>query len=115
MSMGEVVEYSKKFAGVFEPALLAELQTKSILMNVSSGESLLKIGKPVMGVPLMLSGTVKVSRMNDEGQELLLYYITAGKTCPMALTCFMTSQLSSVNGLAEEDSSLLVVPAQVVD
>ena len=33
----------------------------------------------------------------------------------MSLTCFMTSQLSSVNGLAEEDCTLLVVPAGVID
>jgi len=104
-----------KFAKIFDSALLTELESKSILMNVSGGESLLRVGKPVMGVPLMLSGTIKVSRMNDEGQELLIYYIKEGETCPMSLTCFMTSQLSSVNGAAEEDSSLLVVPANVVE
>jgi len=112
--MSEVSAYAKSFSSVFEPALFAELESKSILMNVSGGEPLLRIGKPVMGVPLMLSGTVKVSRVNDEGQELLLYYISKGETCPMSLTCFMTSQLSSVNGAAEEDSALLVVPANVV-
>jgi CRP/FNR family transcriptional regulator len=107
--------FKSQYNQVFEPALLEELESRSILMNVSGGEGLLRIGKPVMGVPLMLSGTVKVSRVNDDGQEMLIYYIKEGETCPMSLTCFMTSQLSSVNGMAEEDSSLLVVPANLVD
>jgi CRP/FNR family transcriptional regulator len=113
--MEKSTRFKDEFSKVFEAPLLDELESKSILMNVSSGDSLLKIGKPVMGVPLMLSGTLKVSRMTDEGQELLLYYIKGGETCPMSLTCFMTSQLSSVNGSAEDDSSILVVPANVVD
>jgi CRP/FNR family transcriptional regulator len=104
-----------RFSKLFDSALMAELEAKSILMNVSEGETLLKVGKPVLGVPLVLSGTFKVTRTNDEGQELLIYYVRPGQTCPMALTCFMTSQLSSINGSAEEESSMLVVPANVVE
>jgi CRP/FNR family transcriptional regulator len=107
--------FKNVFAHKFEPSLLTELESKSILMKVSRGEMLLQIGKPVTGVPLMLHGTIKVSRANEEGQELLLYYITAGETCPMSLTCFMTSQLSSVTAITEEDSSFWVVPGRVVD
>lgn len=109
------VDIRDSFAHMFEPALLEEISAKSILMHVSSGDSLLKIGKPVMGVPLMLQGTIKVSRENDEGQELLLYYVQDGETCPMSLTCFMTSQLSSINASAEDDSSFWVVPGPVVN
>lgn len=108
-------EFKRKFSGIFDSALLGELESKSLLMTVSSGETLLRVGKPVIGVPLMLDGTMKVSRENEEGQELLLYYILPGETCPMSLTCFMTSQLSSVNACAEEDATFLVVPRNVVD
>src|SRR4051812_22510145 len=113
--MATQTTFQSVFSNVFEPELLAELESKSILMNVSSGETLMKIGKPVTGVPLMISGAIKVSRMNDDGQEILLYYITAGETCPMSLTCFMTSQLSSVSGMTEDDSSFYVVPGKVVE
>ena len=113
--MEQIKDFKNSFSHLFEPALLEELASRSILMNVSSGDTLLKIGKPVMGVPLMLRGTIKISRENEEGKELLLYYVKDGKTCPMSLTCFMTSQLSSVNALAEEDSTFWVVPGNVVD
>jgi CRP/FNR family transcriptional regulator, anaerobic regulatory protein len=113
--MQESPEFKNSFSHLFEPALLEELSSKSILMNVAGGNTLLRIGKPVTGVPLMLRGTLKVSRENSDGQELLLYYIKDGQTCPMSLTCFMTSQLSSINASAEEDSTFWVVPGNVVN
>lgn len=112
---GTPTEAINSFSAVFEAALLEELATRSMMMTVPAGATVLRTGKPITGVPLMLSGTLKVSRVSEEGQELLLYYLKAGSTCPMSLTCFMTSQLSSVSAMAEEDSSFWAVPANVVD
>ena len=111
----DTLEYFNVFTSVFEPDLLAELETKSMLMKVSGGETIMRIGSPVKAVPLLASGIVKVSRVNEEGQELLLYYVRSGETCPMSFTCWMTSQVSSIEGVAEEDSVLLVIPGRVVD
>ncbi len=111
----ETPEYSSVFSSVFEPELLAELEAKSMLMKVSGGETIIRIGSPVRAVPLVISGIVKVSRVNDEGQEILLYYVRSGETCAMSFTCWMTTQVSSIEGVAEEDSVLLAVPGMVVD
>jgi CRP/FNR family transcriptional regulator len=108
-------EYYSIFAHVFEPGLLAELEAKSMLMKVSGGETIMRIGSPVRAVPLVISGIVKVSRVNEEGQEILLYYVRKGETCAMSFTCWMTSKVSSIEGVAEEDSVLLAVPGKVVD
>jgi len=111
----ETPEYFNIFSTIFEPDLLAELEAKSMLMKVSGGETIIRIGSPVRAVPLVISGIVKVSRVNDEGQEILLYYVRSGETCAMSFTCWMTSQLSSIEGVAEEDSVILAVPGKVVD
>lgn len=111
----ETPEYYSIFSPMFEPALLAELEAKSMLMKVSGGETIMKIGSPVRAVPLVISGIVKVSRVNEEGQEILLYYVRSGETCAMSFTCWMTSQVSSIEGVAEEDSVLLAIPGKVVD
>jgi CRP/FNR family transcriptional regulator len=111
----ETFEYIGIFSSVFEPELLAELEIKCMVMKVSGGETIMSIGSPVRAVPLVISGIVKVSRVNEEGQELLLYYVKRGETCPMSFTCWMTSQVSSIEGVAEEDSVLLAVPGKVVD
>jgi CRP/FNR family transcriptional regulator len=111
----ETPEYISRFSSIFEPDLLAELEAKSMLMKVSDGETIMRIGSPVRAVPLVISGIIKVSRINDEGQEILLYYVKGGETCAMSFTCWMTSQVSSVEGVAEEDSVLLAVPGKIVD
>src|SRR5580658_1603799 len=111
----EASEYIHKFSSVFESALLAELEAKSMLMRVNGGETMLSIGQTIRAVPLVISGTFKVSRINDEGQELLLYYVKEGESCAMTFTCCMMSQSSVIQGAAEEDSVLLCVPVNFMD
>jgi CRP/FNR family transcriptional regulator len=76
---------------------------------------MLNIGQTIRAVPLVISGTVKVSRVNDEGQELLLYYVKEGESCAMSFTCCMMAHTSVIKGSAEEDSVLLCVPVNVMD
>src|SRR5271170_7574311 len=113
--ISETSQYVSKFSQVFEPALLSELEAKAMLMQVSAGETMLNIGQTIRAVPLVISGTFKVSRVNDEGQELLLYYVKEGESCAMTFTCCMMSQASVIKGSAEEDSVLLCVPINVMD
>lgn len=72
--MSEIKSAIAKFYSVFEPALLAELEEKSMPMSVKGGETMLNPGQTIRAVPLVMSGTFKVSRIDDEGHELLLYY-----------------------------------------
>jgi CRP/FNR family transcriptional regulator, anaerobic regulatory protein len=106
---------ASKFSTVFEPDLLAELEKNSMLMQVNGGEVMLNPGQTIRAVPLVLSGIFKVSRVNDEGQEMLLYYVKAGESCAMTFTCCMMAHASVIKGSAEEDSTLLCVPVTVMD
>ena len=115
MILSEESGYIGKFSSQFEPALLVEMKAKTMLRNVNGGETLLQIGQPVRAVPLVLSGAIKVSRVNEEGQELLLYYVKEGESCPMTFTCWMTKQNSTIKGSTDEDTAFLAVPVNVVD
>src|SRR5580704_14237763 len=100
--LADVTEHVKKFSQVFEPALLADIEKNAMLMEVKSGDTMLNIGQTIRAVPLVVSGSFKVSRINDEGQELLLYYVREGESCAMTFTCCMMSQASAIKGTAEE-------------
>ena len=104
-----------KFSSLFEPDLLAELETKSMQMEVHAGQTMLNIGQNIKAVPILISGTLKVSRINDEGQELLLYYVREGESCAMTFTCCVMAQTSAIKGVAEEDSVLLCVPVSLME
>lgn len=109
------MNHLNKFAEIFEPALLADLETNSMLMDVRSGDTMLNIGQTIRAVPLLVSGAIKVSRINEEGQELLLYYVKEGESCAMTFNCCMLAQTSVIKGTAEEDSTLLCVPVALME
>lgn len=111
----QAIDYINKFSSVFESDLLAELETKSMLMQAKAGETMLNIGQTIRAVPLVISGIFKVSRVNEEGQELLLYYVKEGESCAMTFTCCMMSHTSVIKGSAEDDSVLLCIPVNVMD
>jgi len=112
---GDTGTFTNKFSSLFEPELLAELETKSMVMQVKGGETMLNPGQTIRAVPIVLSGTFKVSRINEEGQELLLYYVKEGESCAMTFTCCMMAHASVVKGSAEEDSELLCIPVDLMD
>jgi CRP/FNR family transcriptional regulator, anaerobic regulatory protein len=114
-AMSDSSQYINKFSNVFESALLAELEANSMVMEVPGGEVMLNPGQTIRAVPLVISGVFKVSRINEEGQELLLYYVREGESCAMTFTCCMMAHASVIKGSAEEDSVLLCVPVNFMD
>lgn len=103
------------YSGVFESSLLNEIEEKSMLFTAQAGQELIKMGQTIKVVPLVLSGTLKVSRINDEGQELVLYYVRKGEGCAMTYSCGMMSKPSQVEGSAEEDLTMICIPINVME
>ncbi|TMI86592.1 MAG: Crp/Fnr family transcriptional regulator [Bacteroidetes bacterium] len=109
------LDHISKFSSVFEPGLLAELESNHMLMQPRAGEIMMNPGQTIRAVPLVVSGTFKVSRVNDAGQELLLYYVREGESCAMTFTCCMMAHFSVIKASCEDDSVLLCVPMHVMD
>lgn len=107
--------YIDTFSGLFEHALLTELEANSMLIEVKNGNTMLNVGQTIKAIPLLVKGTIKVSRINEEGQELLLYYVKEGESCAMTFNCCMLSKTSEIKGTAEEDSVLLCLPTIKMD
>jgi CRP/FNR family transcriptional regulator, anaerobic regulatory protein len=103
------------YSPVFEAALLKEIGEKSMLINATAGQQLINMGQNIKMVPMVLDGTLKVSRENEEGQELLLYYVRSGEGCAMTFSCGMMSRASLVKGTAEDDLTMLIVPVNVME
>ena len=103
------------FSQMFEPELLKELERKARLMSAKEGDTILDIGQTVRVMPILLSGNLKISRLDDDGNELLLYYINPNETCAMTFTCCMQQFPSEIKAVAEEDITFLAVPIEVMD
>ena len=103
------------FKEIFEPGLIKELVSKSKLIEAKAGDVILDIGETVRQIPIIIKGSVKVSRIDEEGKELLLYYVNPKESCAMTFTCCMQQYPSEIKAVAEEDVEMLTVPTAVMD
>ena len=86
-----------------------------MLITANAGQALINMGQPINMVPMILSGTLKVSRINDDGQEILLYYVREGQGCAMTFSCGMMSKVSLVKASAEDDLTMLCVSVSTME
>lgn len=105
----------KNFSHIFEENLLIEINAISTVKDIAEGEILLDIGDYVKFMPILLSGNIKVVREDDDGNELLLYYLEKGDTCAMTLTCCMGETQSEIRAIAETDVSAVMIPVKKMD
>lgn len=109
------MEILDKFKHTFEPQLLEEFKSIAKEVSVKEGDVILDYGQIVRSMPIIASGTVKVSRMDDQGREILLYYVNAKESCAMTFTCCMEQFPSEIKAVAEDDVVMLTVPITVMD
>ena len=104
-----------RFSNVFEPALIAQIASIAELMEVNAGTNILDIGQTVKIMPILLDGTLKVSRSDDEGKEILLYYVHSNESCAMTFTCCMQQFPSEIKATAETNIRFLAIPMSAMD
>ncbi|MCC9169001.1 Crp/Fnr family transcriptional regulator [Pontibacter harenae] len=90
---------------ITDPILLEEIEKNGKIHEFEPGQY-------IKMVPIILEGSVKVMRTDEEGHELLLYYIEGGDTCAVSLTCCSTSSPSDIKAVAEERTRVLGVPVR---
>lgn len=109
------MKLSKSLQDSFEPELIKEIEEKSKIVSIKAGETILDIGQTVRTMPIILSGSIKVTRTSEDGHELLLYYVNPTESCAMTFTCCMQQYPSEIKVTAEEDVTMLALPVAVMD
>jgi CRP/FNR family transcriptional regulator len=100
---------------LLEESLLEEIIHVGQLREVQLDEVILNVGDTMQMIPIVLRGSIKVSRENDAGEELLLYYIEGGDTCAMTLQCCVRHTASEIKATSMEDSLLLFIPVEMME
>ena len=110
-----IKELKESYGHIFEEALVNEILQVGTFKEIPEGFKLMEIGEYVRGMPLLVSGAIKVLREDKDGDELLLYYLEKGDTCSMTLTCCMGDSKSEIRAIAETDAKLIMIPIQKMD
>lgn len=98
------------FDSTFEPALLKEMQQFGEVKHFAEGDLIMDYGKYIRMMPIIVKGTIKVFRMDETGNEILLYYLSNNESCSMAYSCCMEAKKSEVKAIAEDDVELIAIP-----
>ena len=65
----------------------------------------------IKNIPVVVSGSIKVIRTEEDGREILLYYLTPGESCIVSILAGMKNETSKIKAIVEEDAELMLIPA----
>lgn len=95
--------------------LLAEFNKHTRVKHFSANDVLMHAGDKIVFVPIVMKGSIRVIRVNEDGREVFLYHIHPGQTCAMSLNCCRANQISMIKAVAEDETEVYMIPAELVD
>lgn len=107
-NLSEITEFQSS------PELVDKLYQNSILKKYKTGDVILNECAAIRSIPIVAAGMLKVIRTDENGREILLYYIKAGESCIMSFLGGLHNEKSKVKAEVEEDAEILFLPLDQV-
>ena len=79
-------------------------------VHVDAGTVLFRPGSLCQGLPIVMSGSVRVRLISETGREIVLYRVRPGQACIMTSTCLLANDPYAAEGIAEVETLLRLVP-----
>lgn len=92
------------------PQMREKLLEVGYIKSFLDGEIILNENAYIKAIPIVISGSVKVMRTDEDGREILLYYIKAGESCIMSFLGGMHQDTSKIKAVAEGNAEILFIP-----
>ena len=105
----------EQYGYLFEEELLSEIAAHGVYKKIPKSTTIMDIGEPVVHMPLLLNGAIKILREDEEGDELLLYFLEKGDTCAMTFSCCIGKNKSEIRAVTENETELLLIPVQKME
>lgn len=110
-----IQQLKDSYGFLFEEKLLEEIASVASFQSMKRGEKLMEYGSYIKNMPLVLNGSIKIVREDEDGGELLLYFIEKGDTCAFSLTCCMGNKKSEIKAVVVEDAEMMLIPVQKME
>ena len=95
---------------LFHGLLKDQVKLAGQIKSFPTGTIILNVNAYISSIPIVLSGSIKVIRSDEEGHEILLYYIKPGESCIMSFLAGIHQDKSKIKAIVEEDVKLLLIP-----
>lgn len=94
----------------FNSALKQEVISYGDIKSFPAGTIILNENKYIQAIPIVIEGSLRVMRMDENGREILLYYIQPGESCIMSFLGGIHHETSKVSAIVEDDAKILFIP-----
>jgi CRP/FNR family transcriptional regulator len=107
---------SSNTAGTFQlsKSINEKLDDFGMIKTFKEGEIILNENAYIRSIPIVKKGSLRVMRTDDEGREILLYYIKPGETCIMSFLGGIHDDTSKIKAVAEEETEILLIPVDKI-
>lgn len=92
------------------PEMRKRLSAYGIIKHFKQDDIILSESSHIKAIPIVVQGSLRVMRTDEDGREILLYYIKAGESCIMSFLGGIHHETSKVKAVAEEDVEVLLLP-----
>ncbi len=92
------------------PERVAQVLAQGMVRRVGDGGLMFEPNMPCLGFPLVMDGSVRVTKLSPTGREIVLYRVSPGEGCLLAGSCLLGDSDYSASAVAEHDVVVLVIP-----
>lgn len=90
--------------------LIEGLKKEGTVRTFEAGVTIIEEHDYIKNVPIVISGSIKVFKLDEEGREILLYYIKPGESCVMSFLGAACNGPSRIRAIVEEKAEVLMLP-----
>lgn len=95
-------------------SLLEKLKKEGTIKTFAPDTVIIDENDYIRFVPIVLNGSIKVFKLDDDGREMLLYYIKPGESCVMSFLGATCNGTSKIKAVVEEQADVLILPVHKV-
>ena len=105
----------KKLFPTFSNALIDDINSNAIDQSFVTGDVIMRTGQYIKNTVLVLRGSIKIYREDEDGGEFFMYYLQPGQACAISMICATKNEQSQIMAKVVEDVELVMVPLPLMD
>lgn len=94
---------------ITDPSLLRRLKAENETKVLPPGHVLINFHTYIRNIPIVLRGHVKIVGEDEDGNEILLYYLEPGDSCVMSILGAMNGATSKIKAVTVDETEILFI------
>lgn len=105
----------KKIFSSFSNALVSDINSYASEQMINAGTVIMRTGQYIKNTVLVVSGSIKIYRQDNDGGEFFMYYLQPGQACAISMICAAKNEQSQIIAKVVEDAELVMIPLHLMD